>query len=290
MPNGPLHMNDLQDSIPYVLQSARTIREYDGVMVRLSDHVILGNNQGPDWHEISLSQLVAQGITETTNLNNPQSITDTLLTITPVMVGVQTIITDRTMRRISSNVAAKIGKLAQEAIQRKKDEDGLTALDGATTSLGGAGTTMTSGLVSAAAARIRGNPTEAGKGPLYTVLHPFQLKDIQDELIQGVGTYAIPAGLTEEVFRRGFKGTLFDTEVYTDGNITIDASDDAKGGVFVREALILVDGKSPWTETDRLGRYGGGANELILYDEYAWGERSAGNWLYEIYTDASNPS
>lgn len=290
MPSGRTHTSDLVESQPYVIASARIVREYEGVMVRLSDRTNLANNQGLNWHEISLAQLTAQGITETTELNNPQAIVDTLFSVTPVMVGVQTIITDRTMRRISSNVAAQIGKLAQNAIQRKKDEDGLVALDGATTSLGGAGTTMTSSLVSAAASRIRGNTTEPGMGPLYTVLHPFQLKDVQDEIVQGIGTYTIPEGLTAEVFRRGFKGSLFDTEVYTDGNLTIDSASDAKGGVFVREALVMVDGKGPWTETDRLGRYGGGANELILYDEYAWGERSAGNWLYEIYTDATAPT
>lgn len=290
MAGGYTHTSNLADSLPTVIASARIVREYEGVMVRLSDRTNLAEGTGLSWNEISLAQLTAQGVTETTELNNPQAIADTLLTVTPVMVGVQTIITDRTMRRISKNVAAKIGQLAQNAIQRKKDEDGLTALDGATTSLGSAGTTFSSGLVSAAASRIRGNTTEPGNGPLYTVLHPFQLKDVQDEIIQGIGTYAIPVGLTEQVFRMGFKGSLFDTEVYTDGNLTIDASSDAKGGTFVREALPLIDGKGPWTETDRLGRYGGGANELILYDEYAWGERSPSNWLYELYSDATAPT
>lgn len=290
MATGRTHSFNLADSLPSVIAAARIVREYEGVMVRLADHINLANNTGLNWNEVSLGQLQAQGITETTELNNPQTIVDTLLTVTPVMVGVQTIITDKTMRRISSNVAAQIGKLAQNAMQRKKDEDGLTALDGATTSFGGAGVTMASSFVSAAAARIRGNANEPGVGAMFTVLHPFQVKDLQDELIQGIGTYAIPNGLTEETYRNGFKGSLFGTEVYEDGNIQIDAASDAKGGVFVREGLLLVDGKSPWTETDRLGRYGGGANELILYDEYAWGERSAGNWVYEIYTDATNPT
>lgn len=290
MATGITHVSNLADSLPTIIDSARIVREYEGVMVRLSDRVNLGDGRGLTWNEISLSALTAQGVTETTELNNPQAIADTLFSVTPVIVGVQTIITDRTMRRIDKKVAAKIGVLAQNAIQRKKDQDGLTALDGATTSLGGAGTTMASGLIAAAASRIRGNTTEPGTGALYGVLHPFQMKDIQDEITNGVGTYAIPSGLTEDVFRRGFSGTLYGVEMYVDGNITIDSSDDAKGGVFVREALVLVDGFGPRTETDRLIRYGGGANELIIYDEYAWGERSAGNWLYEIYSDALAPT
>ncbi len=290
MASGRTHLQDLNDSIPTVIAAARIIREFEGVMVRLSDRTNLADGTGDKWNEISLAKLNAQGVTETTELNNPQKIQDTLFSVEPTIVGVQTIITDKTMRRITKKVAAKIGTLAQSAIQRKKDQDGLTLLDSATVSLGGAGTTMHEGLVSAAMARITGNTTERGTGAMYTVLHPFQLKDVQDQITNALGTYAIPSGITEEFFRRGFNGTLYNTEVFTAGNLTIDSLDDAKGGVFARESIVLVDGFGPKVETDRLIRYGGGANELIIYDEYAYGERSPGNWLYEVYTDATVPS
>jgi hypothetical protein len=290
MAAGRTHIQDLNDSIPTIIAAARIVREFEGVMVRLSDRTNLSEGTGDKWNEISLAKLTAQGITETTQLDNPQKLQDTLFTVEPTIVGVQTIITDKTMRRISKKVAAKIGQLAQSAIQRKKDADGLTLLDSATTSLGGAGTTMHDGLVSSAMARITGNTTERGVGSLYTVLHPFQLKDVQDQITTGIGTYAVPSGITEEFFRRGFTGTLYNTEVFTAGNLTIDGSDDTKGGTFAREAVVLVDGFGPKVETDRLIRYGGGANELIVYDEYAYGERSAGNWLYELYTDATAPT
>ena len=290
MAGTPTTTAQLARSLPYVIGSARIVREFEGVMVRLSDRKNLADGTGLDWNEISLSALNAQSITETTELNNPQTISETLLTITPLMVGIQTIITDRTMRRITPMVAGQIGKLAQNAIQRLKDERGLTLLDSATTSLVGAGATLSFGHVSAAVNRIRSNTTEPAMGPIYTVLHGFQVKDVQDEILAGVGTYAIQGGLTQEVYRTGFSGSLVGSEVYEDGNITIDASDDAKGGVFAREGVLLIDGFGPKTETDRLIRVGGGANELIIYDEFAYGERSAGNWLYEIYSDALAPT
>ncbi len=279
----------LSDSLETIIDSARIVREFEGVMVRLSDRTNLADGSGLDWNEISLAALTAKGVTETTELSNPQMLADTLFTVTPVIVGVQTIITDRTMRRISPKVASKIGVLAQNAIQRLKDTRGLTLLDGATTSLAGTGTTLTSGHISAAVSRIRSNATEPSTGPIYTVLHGFQIKDIQDEIVSGVGTYAIPGGLTEDVFRNGFSGSLYNTEVFEDGNIPL-VSNDAKGGVFAREAVVLVDGFGPRTETDRLIRVGGGANELIIYDEFAYGERSAGNWLFEIFSDATPPT
>ena len=286
----PTTTGSLADSLPTILDSARIVREFEGVMIRLSDRTNLADGTGLTWDEISLAQLTAQSVTETTELNNPQLLSDTLFSVTPVMIGVQTIITDRTMRRISKNVASKIGVLAQNAIQRRKDEDGLTFLDGATTSLAGAGVTLTSGHIRAAAARIRSNATEPAMGPIYGVLHGFQLKVLGDELLSGVGTYPIPTGMTADIFRNGWAGSVAGVELFEDGNINVDASDDAKGGVFAREAAVLVDGFGPKTETQRLIRVGGGANELIIYDEYAWGERSAGNWLYEIYTDATTPT
>ena len=286
----PTTTGSLADSLPTILDSARIVREFEGVMVRLSDRTNLADGTGLDWNEISLAQLTAQAVTETTELNNPQVLSDVLFSVTPVMVGVQTIITDRTMRRITKIVASKIGVLAQNAIQRRKDEDGLTFLDGATTSLAGAGVTLTSGHIRAAATRIRSNATEPAMGPIYGVLHGYQMKVLGDELLSGVGTYPITAGATDSVYRDGFAGRIAGVDLYEDGNMTIDASDDAKGGVFAREAAVLVDGFGPKTETQRLIRVGGGANELIIYDEYAWGERSAGNWLYEIYTDATTPT
>lgn len=290
MASGNTTTGVLADSLPTVIDSARIVREFEGVMVRLSERHNLAEGQGTKWNEISLDQLTAQSVNESTVLDNPQLLSDTLLSIEPTIVGVQTIITDRTMRRIAKNVAARIGVLAQNAIQRKKDIDGLTVLDGATTSLAGAGSTLQSGHIASAKNRISSNTSEPGMPPFYAVLHGFQIKDLQDELVVGLGTYAIPAGLTEQTFRMGFSGTVSNVEVFEDGNLSIDSSDDAKGGVFAREGILLIDGFGPRPETDRLIRVGGGANELIIYDEYAYGERSPGNWLFELYSDATAPT
>ena len=280
----------LQDSLPTVIDSARIVREYEGVMTRLVDKTTLAPNTGLAWDEISLAALTAQAVNESTSLMNPQQMADTLFSITPTMVGIQTVITDKLRRRISSNVAAKIGVLAQNAMQRKKDEDLLVVLDGATTSLGGAGTTLTHGIISSASVRIKSNTTEPAVTSMYFVGHGFQIKDLEDELKGGLGTYPTFGGLPEQVYRQGFHGSISGVEVFEDGNISIDASDDAKGGVFAREAIVLVQGASPHGETERWPGYGGGADVMYLYDEYGIGERSAGNWLFEVYTDALAPS
>ena len=196
---------------------------------------------------------------------------------------------------MSSNVLAQIGVLGQNALQRKKDKDGLTQLDSFSTALCGAGATLTVGHISAGQSRIFGNTTEpAPPGNVSVVLHPFQLKDIQDQLTVGITTTASNGagsvdGLTAEMIRNGYSGQLFNANVFTDGNISIDSSDDAKGGIFHQMAIILVEGHAPKAENRRRPDIGGGAEEIFLYDEYIFGERRD-EWGYELYSDATAPT
>jgi hypothetical protein len=293
MAAGDTITQSLADSLDTVVASARQIREYEGVMPNLVDKVTLSEGTGTSWREISMAALSAQNITETTTLDNPQQMSDTVFSITPTVTGIQTLVTDRVASRINSQSYAQLGSLAQQAIQRKKDEDGLTVLDGATTELSGQGTTLASGVIAAAAYRISSNATEPGNPPYRCVLHGFQIKDLYDELTAHVGTAAAGEttdGLTARVFSEGFRGKIAGVEVFEDGNITIDSADDAKGGVFAQEAIVLVQGRAPRTATVRREDIGGGATVVYLYDEYAYGERSSGNWLFEIYSDASVPT
>ena len=269
MAAGDTITQSLADSLDTVVASARQIREYEGVMPNLVDKVTLSEGTGTSWREISMAALNAQNITETTTLDNPQQMSDTVFSITPSVTGIQTLVTDRVASRINSQAYAQLGSLAQNAIQRKKDEDGLTVLDGATTSLSGAGTTLASGVIAAAAYRISSNATEPGNPPYRCVLHGFQIKDLYDELTAGVDTAerADISGITARVFQEGFRGKIAGVEVFEDGNITIDGSDDAKGGVFAQEAIIMVQGRAPRTATVRREDIGGGATVVYLYDE-----------------------
>ena len=290
MASGNTTTASVADSLPEWIMSARQVAEFTGIMTQLVDKQRLGVGLGLTWQEVSFAKISAQAVSETTDLDNYQQLSDTNLGITPTLVGIAVLITDRVRDRIAKASLVKMGGLAQNALERKKDEDGLASLDGATTSLSGAGTTLTTGVVSAASSRIRGNTTEPGPDPLRCVLHPYQIKDLADELVSGVGTYAIPEGPTAKVFQQGYKIPIDNTEVYPDGNITIDSSADAKGGVFSSMGLILVQGKGPRAVSVRKENIGGGSEVVYHYDEYAWGERSPGNWLYEVYSDATAPT
>lgn len=290
MASGDTTTQALVDSLPTVISDARIVREQKGGMSQLVDRKTLGEGIGTDWNEISLAALTAQSITETTDLDNPQQLDDTKFTITPTIVGIETFITDRTFQRISAQVVAEMGPLAQNAIERRKDTDGLAVFAGAGTTLAGAGTTLTSGHIAAAQARVSSNTNEPSQPPWRAVLHGFQIKDIYDELTAGVGTAAIPSGPTADVFSRGFTLAIAMAEVYPNGNISIDSNTDARGGVFAQEGIVLVQGRAPRAEVLRRPNRGGGGNSVFHYDEFAYGERSSGNWLVGILSDATAPT
>jgi hypothetical protein len=281
----------LADSLDDVRVSARIVRENEGVMPQLVEKQTLGEGIGLSWQEITYAALTAQAVTENTELDNPQQIADSLLTITPTVVGIETFLTDRVQARINKIGFGRIGTLGQNAIQRKKGEDGLALFASAATSCEpGAGAAMTSSYIAGAKANITSNTTEPASGVIRCVLHGFQIKDLFDELVAGVGTYVVSEGLTAKVFTEGFKLPVAGCEVYEDGNIAIDSSADAVGGVFAQEAYILVQGRAPRVVSVRNEKRGGGGDHVYHYDEYAYGERNSPYWAYRMKSDATAPT
>ena len=277
----------LADSIDTIQASARSRRQYDGVMSQLVERVELDANTGTAWREIVMNDLSAQAVTENTVLDNPQKYDDEAITITPSMVQIETFISDKTRRNINRRVLAQMGKMPGEAMMRKKDEDGLTAAD-VSSQLGAGGTPVQTGDVAAARYNITSNTTEPGPMPISGVFHGFAIKDFFDELIAGIGTYPVPDGSTATVFKSGFTLPIAGVSIFEDGNIPI-ASNVAKNFVFAKAAWILVEGMTIRTEPFRRPNVAGGGDSLYMTDEYAYGLRSA-NWTYEIIGDATAPA
>jgi len=288
MAAGNTTTGSLADSIDVIQASARSRRQYDGVMPQLVDRVELDANTGTTWREILLANLSAQAVTENTVLDNPQQYDDSAITITPEMIQIQTFISDKSKRNINNKVLAQMGKMPGEAMMRKKDEDGLTAAD-ASTQMGAAGTPVQTGDVAAARYIITSNATEPGPLPISGVFHGFCIKDFYDELVGGLGTYPVPDGATATVFQSAFTLPIANVSVHEDGNISIDGSDDAKNFVFSKSAWILVEGMTIRTESKREPHIAGGGDSLFMTDEFAYGLRLA-NWTREIIGDATAPA
>jgi hypothetical protein len=263
-------------------------------MLKLVDRQTLSEGTGTAWREFLAAQLTAQDAGETDDIDNPQQLDGSILSITPSLVVIQTFIGDRVQLRLNTKAYATFGRLAQQAIDRKKDQDILTIFAGATTTMAGTGVTLTSGHIRAAVERISADSDEPGPTPIVAVLHGYGINYITSEVIGGVGTYPIPQGYTEEAWKRGLQNfSIDDARVYRDGLITVDSTPDARGGVFssgAGGAIVLVQGKSPWTSRRYEPQKGYGGWNVWLKDEYATGERSAGNWLYGVLHNATAPT
>lgn len=292
--SGETTSGSLSGALNTIVKDARAIREFDGVWQRTCDKRSLGTGNGYTWNEFSLNQINAQDITEITVQNNAQTLSGQLLSSTPQMAQILVKITDRTYAKIAQVVSSKLGSLAGNAMRRKKDEDYLDLFSGfATTVSPGTGNPLSFGHITAGVANIRHNATEGSMDNIYAVIHGFGLKDIQDEIVAGVGTYTVPTGMTEEVFRKGFSGTVAGASVFVDDNITIDSTPDANGAIHAREGVVAVQGMGMKVKERYDPEFGGGAEEVFMTDEYSFVERtSAGTqvWAYLLKHNATAPA
>ncbi len=70
---------------------------------------------------------------------------------------------------------------------------------------------------------------------------------------------------------------------------SVDSSDDAIAIAFGRDGIVHVEGAAPRAVTVRDESYGGGADIMFMYDEYATGIRQQ-TWIYAITADSTAPS
>ena len=280
--------------MPSIVADTRIVKEFDGSWRRTCDVKKQAQNTGLSWTEFALSQLSRQAITETTDNRNFQQLSGTLQSIEPTMNQIIIKVTDRTYRKIASVVEGKFGSLAGNAMSRGDDEDYLSLFSTfATTNSPGTGNPMSFGYVSSAKVNITSNVTEPSMAEVFTVLHGRQIKDIQDEVLAGVGTYTVPEGMTAEVFKKGFAGTVAGSNLFEDGNIPVNATPDANGATHSREGVIACVGMEVKSETDRDIYFGGGADVISLTNEIAFAERKSGTtqvWAYRHLSDATAPT
>ena len=259
-------------------------------MLKVVDRQRLAEGTGTAWREFLAATLTAQNYGETDDIDNPQELDGSIISFTPQLIAIHTFIGDRVKMRVSQKAFEQFGKLNYNAIARKKDQDGLAVFATAATTLAGTGVTLTSGHVLAGIRRITSDVDEPGPMPICVVLHGYGVFDLQSEILAGIGTDVVPEGYTKEVYQRGYKGMLGDAQIYEDGLIAVNATPDARGAVFSHDAVVLVEGKSLWTDRRYEPQKGYGGWSMWVKDEYVFGERSVGNWMYGLLHDATAPT
>ena len=224
-------LDDLFTSI--VREAIFTAQESSLVRNLVTTYDISGDDgkaiQVPVYPEVS-----AAGLTEGTDMSST-AVSTTSVTITAAEVGVQAVLTDLAARSSSRDIAGDLGKVLGEGIAKKMDEDLIALFDGFSTSVGSAGTELITSHIFSAAARL---DNANAPGQKYMVIHPYQAYNLKANL---TNTFANPNGgdLQNEAMRNGYVGRIAGVDIFESANITRDGSDDAKGAVFVPQAIGL---------------------------------------------------
>lgn len=282
--------DDIDDTVRPMLAESRYVIENKPVMSQpgMVRVVTLGKGDGASFREPKYGTFRAYDLADGVDMNQAQKLSDSIWTVTPGEIGCQVMVTKKTLRIVRDDILRVIGRLMGDAMTRKLDKDGIAMFSGASIGFGSAGTGLTQAYIMAAVNAIEGEE-EPGSPPVNGVFHSHQLHPLA-KTIAVAGTYPIPDGVSEEVYKNNFKfKTLAGCNLYTDNNIEKDASDDAIGAVFAREALLLVKVAMGMEGIEKEYDSSWRAWEINQVWEYGWGEYYD-KWIRSMTFDAATPT
>lgn len=316
------------DSLPDTFIAEVRLKVQEGpVMRNLVNNVTLPMGEGGQWEMTELSRATAMALSDGVDMGSEEEITDSTLQITPTEFGAQVFVTDLARDQITkkTDLVRQVGRILGNSMVTKEDVDLLTQLDSFSTALGAAGASLTIGHILAASAAIRAGgqaaaaitagTQEPAPGPYHAVFTDNQLHTVVKEFVWGQtfgvtaatdgafvqmpintyedGTTASVAAANAQVsdnraLREAFIGKIGQATVYADNNLGKDASDDAKGGVFSKEAIVQVHFRGgPKMEPERdSSRRGTEYNIVMVKGIGEWKDA----WGREMLFDAASPS
>lgn len=245
----------------FLAASRYTLQERPGVVKSCVRVETLPENEGPYLNVPKYGTVSTIALTEGVDLATASEITDTMMSIRPTEFGAQVILTDMMMMTVRDEFFAVAGRILADSFDRQQDQTLVDDFTNFATALGSAGTALTVGHVMAAHASVKygapaagaGRGGEPGPDPIFGVFTPAQVHALKKTMVGGIGsagaTQVVPA-LERAAFSEEFP--VAGLTIKSDVNINKDASDDAIGSVFSKEATILVElGSGPTAERQR---------------------------------------
>ena len=242
------------------------------------------------WDVLTMARLTsAAALTEGVDLTSAQQLVANSLSITPSEHGIIATLSKRLIRRQGDqNVVSTAGRLCANSLRRRQALDVIALYDGFSKSVVGAGNALDiTSFRGSVAYLLTDNSSSYGPAPvpLHAALHIEQISDvildITDTAPRGTTT-----GLTDDMLQRWWKGSdrLYGVQVFHSGNITRDSSDDSKGALFAKEALVMVMATdAEVTEEDDNSLR---AIEYGCFQEWGEGERADAHGV-EVYSDTA---
>jgi hypothetical protein len=299
MSTGIVTTTDLASVLPTILSPARDVIEKPVYLEKMFTHVPLKDGDGLtyNWPKFGTG-LTAQTLAEGVPLNNPQRLIPTSQQFTTSEVGLEVMLTDKSIRTTPEAMKARAGRFAGFAMKRKKEQDMLGLFAGLSRDLGSAGAAFNPAWISVSKVRLmsaaEATQTEAAPGQINAVIHPFHYHDTLVSAatlgsnINSTSGYFPIEGLTEELIRNYDIENLYGVALGKHALMAIDALDDAVGAVFSKEAFLYLTTSNnmhaEW-ERDKNTR----AWDMVITSEYGVGEIED-QWGFKITADATAPT
>lgn len=237
---------NLDDVQNIILAACRYTAEHNAPCVNLIEHFTLGKGE----KQLTVpraGQVTAQSLTDGVDMVDEADIGITTTDLTTSEVGLKFIVTDKLVRQFNEDVFKVMGKQGGDGIARKKDTDVIALFDGFSTEAGASSEVITFALWAACRAILQNAKAPL---PISCVLHPYTVGVLSQSVgRQSVATTAIPHGLTEDLIRDFWSLNIDGVPVFHDGNITSGVA--AKGAMFSKEALCIIESLAPTAERER---------------------------------------
>ena len=214
-----------------------------------------------------VGQMTISDLQDGVDIIDEEDISMSTVDLTASEVGAKVILTDKLVRQSAENVFSIVGRQLGDGMARKKDTDVhalYSGLNGGTT-LGAAGATFSLANVAASISYAKANRFGS---QLYILQHPNAVFDIANTAVTASATYPVPKGWSEDLLGEFFSGLrpLNGVPIFEDGNLSVDASDDAIGVIADKSALCVL--KSVDTKTERQRDASLRATELVMTADY----------------------
>lgn len=248
-----------------MITTARMTPQAPGNLTTLVQNDPLPNGMGTSLNSPKFGTLVAYSLTQGIDMVQQQALTATNVSVTPAEVGVQVILTRKSVNQWSEDVAVRAGTIMRQAMDRKKDIDIGGLFASLTRTVGAAGQFLGLGHLSAAVGRLAGGANTTGtaisagqginvvEGPYNGVFRPESLIYFIRTI---VGAPAAPnptvATTSPGLYGGGdanrlavegqslSMGQWAGVDVYRNANLAKDVNDDVNGAVFNKGAFIYV--------------------------------------------------
>lgn len=300
-----------------VLAEMKFTEEQAAPMAKLVRSHTMPLNQGLVFRMPYVGAIDASPLQDNVEFDSPSQILDEHVDFTPSEVGVQVLWTRFAQDIVTENLPRIIAQLLNGAMDYALDTDLLSVFDSFGGTFGAAGVACTHELIAAAVLAVREGRNVAGTSGAVAgrigmrptgdppngqkIMWVLHIRNFYDLGVQYGGLAnsgaAIGAGSKQDYPSRGATDydarwremyqsniSIYGATGYIDNNLTIDALDDVKGGVFSEEAIQLI--KHGGMQQYQVPTKDGRAIRQTFWRRYGFGIYNDG-WGREIYCDAS---